>query len=40
RGLGLAIVGEISRAHRAAIELAQGPLGGLLVRVRFVPSEV
>jgi two-component system sensor histidine kinase TctE len=34
-GLGLAIVGEIIRAHRASIELGQGELGGLLVRVRF-----
>ncbi len=37
-GLGLAIVGEISRAHRATIELGQGALGGLLVRVRFPSS--
>lgn len=36
-GLGLAIVGEISRAHRATIELGQGALGGLLVRLRFPP---
>ncbi|MCQ4258081.1 sensor histidine kinase [Stutzerimonas stutzeri] len=34
-GLGLAIVGEISRAHRATIELDQGESGGLLVKVRF-----
>ncbi len=34
-GLGLAIVGEICRAHRADIELGQGALGGLLVRVSF-----
>ena len=34
-GLGLAIVGEITRAHRATIELDQGRLGGLLVKVRF-----
>ena len=34
-GLGLAIVGEITRAHRANIELDQGRTGGLLVRVRF-----
>ncbi|KGK85249.1 histidine kinase [Stutzerimonas degradans] len=34
-GLGLAIVGEIVRAHRAEISLDQGRLGGLLVRVRF-----
>ncbi|MCQ2028066.1 sensor histidine kinase [Stutzerimonas zhaodongensis] len=34
-GLGLAIVGEISLAHRAAIELDQGASGGLLVKVRF-----
>ncbi len=38
-GLGLAIVGEIVRAHRAEISLDQGALGGLLVRVRFVPAE-
>jgi two-component system sensor histidine kinase TctE len=36
-GLGLAIVGEIVRAHRATIELDQGALGGLLVKVRFPP---
>lgn len=34
-GLGLAIVGEICRAHRAEIELADGRHGGLRVRVRF-----
>ena len=34
-GLGLAIVGEICRAHRAEIELGQGALGGLRVRVSF-----
>ncbi|MOA29957.1 Osmolarity sensor protein EnvZ [compost metagenome] len=34
-GLGLAIVGEICSAHRAKIELAQGEMGGLLVRVSF-----
>jgi len=38
-GLGLAIVGEIVRAHRAEISLDQGELGGLLVRVRFIPVE-
>jgi len=36
-GLGLAIVGEIIRAHRATIELDQGLMGGLLVKVRFPP---
>jgi two-component system sensor histidine kinase TctE len=36
-GLGLAIVGEIIRAHRATVELDQGALGGLLVKVRFPP---
>ena len=36
-GLGLAIVGEVCRAHRAPIELEQGKLGGLLVRVAFPP---
>ena len=39
-GLGLAIVGEIIRAHRATIELNQGALGGLLVKVRFPPSAI
>ncbi|WP_394561188.1 sensor histidine kinase [Aquipseudomonas alcaligenes] len=38
-GLGLAIVGEICRAHRAEIELGQGALGGLLVRVSFPPAQ-
>ena len=38
-GLGLAIVGEICRAHRAGVELAQGELGGLLVRVSFPPAQ-
>jgi len=38
-GLGLAIVGEIVRAHRASISLDQGKLGGLLVRVCFTPAE-
>lgn len=37
-GLGLAIVGEISRAHRARIELGEAALGGLLVKVRFPAS--
>ncbi len=34
-GLGLAIVGEICRAHRAGIHLDQGEFGGLRVRVEF-----
>ncbi len=34
-GLGLAIVGEICRAHQATISLHDGPSGGLLVRVAF-----
>ncbi|MCQ4269733.1 sensor histidine kinase [Pseudomonas kuykendallii] len=34
-GLGLAIVGEICRAHLAQISLHEGAQGGLLVRVRF-----
>lgn len=34
-GLGLAIVGEICRAHQATISLHDGPSGGLLVRVEF-----
>ena len=40
-GLGLAIVGEISRAHRATIELDQGSLGGLLVKLKFpsIPAD-
>lgn len=36
-GLGLAIVGEICRAHQATITLHDGPTGGLLVRVAFLP---
>jgi len=36
-GLGLAIVGEICRAHQATITLHDGPNGGLLVRVAFLP---
>lgn len=34
-GLGLAIVGEICRAHLAQIGLDEGRGGGLLVRVSF-----
>jgi two-component system sensor histidine kinase TctE len=34
-GLGLAIVGEICRAHQAAISLHEGAQGGLRVRVEF-----
>lgn len=37
-GLGLAIVGEICRAHRARISLLDGASGGLRVRVEFVPA--
>ncbi len=37
-GLGLAIVGEICRAHRAPIQLDQGEMGGLRVRVNFPPA--
>ncbi|MGH8354448.1 MAG: sensor histidine kinase [Pseudomonas sp.] len=37
-GLGLAIVGEICRAHLATISLHQGAAGGLRVRVEF-PAE-
>ena len=37
-GLGLAIVGEICRAHRAEIKLGQGALGGLRVQVSFPPA--
>lgn len=37
-GLGLAIVGEICRAHRATISLHDGALGGLRVRVAFPPA--
>ncbi|KAF1072813.1 MAG: Swarming motility regulation sensor protein RssA [Pseudomonas citronellolis] len=38
-GLGLAIVGEICAAHQARIELLQGALGGLRVRVSFAPGD-
>ena len=37
-GLGLAIVGEICRAHLAQISLHDGAKGGLKVRVSFVPA--
>ncbi|MFG5862166.1 sensor histidine kinase [Metapseudomonas sp. CR1201] len=37
-GLGLAIVGEICRAHRAEISLHDGDIGGLKVRVSFPPA--
>ncbi|MNR60435.1 Sensor protein CpxA [compost metagenome] len=37
-GLGLAIVGEICRAHRAEISLHDGDAGGLKVRVSFPPA--
>lgn len=37
-GLGLAIVGEICRAHRARISLLDGAAGGLRVRVEFPPA--
>jgi two-component system sensor histidine kinase TctE len=37
-GLGLAIVGEICRAHQAVISLHEAQSGGLLVRVEFVLS--
>ena len=37
-GLGLAIVGEICRAHRARISLLDGTAGGLCVRVEFAPA--
>jgi two-component system sensor histidine kinase TctE len=37
-GLGLAIVGEICRAHQARISLHQVLPHGLLVRVEFVPE--
>ncbi len=36
-GLGLAIVGEICRAHQAAIRLLDGASGGLRVRIEFPP---
>ncbi|AYC34268.1 sensor histidine kinase [Pseudomonas cavernae] len=36
-GLGLAIVGEICRAHQASISLDQGAAGGLLIRIEFPP---
>lgn len=38
-GLGLAIVGEICRAHQARISLHQAVSGGLLVRVEFALAE-
>lgn len=37
-GLGLAIVGEICRAHQAEISLHDGDVGGLKVRVSFPPA--
>lgn len=37
-GLGLAIVGEICRAHLAEISLHDGSTGGLRVRVSFPPA--
>lgn len=37
-GLGLAIVGEICRAHQAEISLHDGATGGLKVRVSFPPA--
>ncbi|MNF08353.1 Sensor histidine kinase TmoS [compost metagenome] len=37
-GLGLAIVGEICRAHQAEISLHDGVGGGLKVRVSFPPA--
>jgi two-component system sensor histidine kinase TctE len=36
--LGLAIVGDICRAHLAHISLHDGAQGGLKVRVSFVPA--
>ncbi|VXC52192.1 Integral membrane sensor signal transduction histidine kinase [Pseudomonas sp. 8Z] len=39
-GLGLAIVGEVCRAHRAQISLHQGAVSGLRVRVEFPLSGV
>lgn len=39
-GLGLAIVGEICRAHRARISLDDGAAGGLRVRVAFPPADL
>ena len=38
-GLGLAIVGEICRAHQAEISLHQAQPQGLLVRVAFASAE-
>jgi signal transduction histidine kinase len=37
-GLGLAIVRSVAAAHGAAVDLAQSPLGGLRVTVRFGPA--
>jgi two-component system, OmpR family, sensor histidine kinase TctE len=39
-GLGLAIVGEICRAHAARISMDKGAAGGLLVRVEFSAADV
>jgi two-component system sensor histidine kinase TctE len=38
-GLGLAIVGEICRAHQAEISLRQVQRQGLLVRIKFACAE-
>ncbi len=37
-GLGLAIVRSIAERHDAAVQLADSPLGGLRVEVRFAPA--
>jgi two-component system sensor histidine kinase TctE len=39
QGLGLAIVGEICRAHQAEISLHQVQRQGLLVRIKFACAE-
>ena len=37
-GLGLAIVRSIAERHDATVRLADSPLGGLRVEVRFAPT--
>jgi two-component system OmpR family sensor kinase/two-component system sensor histidine kinase QseC len=37
-GLGLAIVRSVAQRHGATVELADSPLGGLRVQVRFAKA--